>query len=559
MKFRHTIVWTLILLLTLGLLFVAGCGGGGGTKTTEQTPTTGGNEGATSEPSPNPEKIVRINASLPLNPDPAVGASSIDSAMVFNVYDALVFPDIDGTILPHVATEWETSEDGLTYTFHLRDDVKFHDGSLLTAEDVAFSMNRALVIGQGFSYLWTAYVQDAEALDDVTVQINMKQTYGPFVATLVRLGILNKDLVLENKKDGSYGEFGDYGMAWLTTHDAGSGPYMIGDINVSEYVKCTKFADYWQPWGENAPEGYTVQAVNDTATVRTLMSNQELEITDEWQAQDSLQAMDAMDGIDLTYMYTGALANFEMNTKKAPTDDVHLRKALAYLYDYNTATQYIYPGTKQAVGNVSASYQGHNPDVTLYTYDEEKAKAELALSKYADTIGDYTIEMHYSADVPDEEKLCLLLQEAAAKLGVKMTITATPWTTMISEAASPETTPHIMVMMPSDSYSEAGAVLSLRYHSSTTGTFQQYEWLQNAEIDAAIEAALGELDKDTRLEMYKQIQADIADLCPTISILEWPEQRCYQSGYLYWPEAEAEINAPIMGRSLYFRTMEFTK
>lgn len=553
MKFRHTTVWILILLLTLGLLFLAGCGGTE-TPTEEDQP-----QPVDTQQSPNPEKIVRVNASLPLNPDPAVGSSAIDASMVFNVYDALVFPDVDGTILPHVATEWEASEDGLTYTFHLRDDVKFHDGSLLTADDVAFSVNRALAIGQGFSYLWTAYVDNAEVVDDTTVQINMKQTYGPFVATLVRLGILNKDLVLENKQDGSYGEFGDYGMAWLTTHDAGSGPYVISDINVSEYVKCTRFTDYWQEWGENAPEGYTVQAVNDTATVRTLMSNRELEITDEWQAQDSLQAMDAMEGIDLTYMYTGALANLEMNTKKAPTDDVHLRKALAYLFDYETATSYIYPGTKQAVGNVSASYEGHNPDVTVYSYNEEKAREELAQSKYADTIGDYTIEMHYSADVPDEEKLCLLLQEAAAKLGIKMTITATPFTSLISESATPETTAHITVMYPSDSYSEAGAVLSLRYHSSTAGTFQQFEWIQSPEIDAAIAAALGELDKDTRLEMYKQIQSDISDLCPTISVLEWPEQRCYQAGYLKWPEAEAEKNAPIMGRALYFRTMEFTQ
>ena len=555
MKLRHSFAWTLILLLVLGLVVLAGCGGGQEPQTTSPTDTAQTTE--TPAANPNPDKIVRVNASLPLNPDPAVGSSAIDASMGFNVYDALVFPDVDGTILPHVATSWENSEDGLTYTFHLRDDVKFHDGSALTADDVAFSMNRALAIGQGFSYLWTAYVKDAQAIDDTTVQINMKKTYGPFVATLVRLGILNKDLVLENKQDGSYGEFGDYGMNWLTTHDAGSGPYVISDINVSEYVKCTKFADYWEEWGPNAPEGYTVQAVNDTATVRTMISNKELEITDEWQAQDSLQAMDAMDGVDLTYMYTGALANLEMNTKKAPTDDVHLRKCLAYLFDYDTATSYIYPGTKKAVGNVSASYEGHNDNVTVYTYDVDKAKAELAQSKYASNIGDYPIDIHYSADVPDEEKLCLLLQQAASELGINITITAAPFTTLISEAASPETTANITVMYPSDSYAEAGAVLSLRYHSSTTGTFQQFEWLQDPAIDAAIEASISEMDKDKRLEMYKQIQADISDMCPTISVLEWPEQRCYQAGYLKWPEAEAEKNAPIMGRALYFRTMEF--
>jgi len=546
-----------VLLLCLAMLALAGCGGsdsGGAT-------TTPGSSNAPAQTPEGRDRIVRICASFPLQTDPAIGSNSIESAVQFNLYDALVFTGIDGTVIPHVATEWEMSEDGLTYTFKIRNDIKFHDGSLLDAHDVAFSMNRLLAIGQGFSYLWTPYVSEAVATDDYTVEMHLKQTFGPFVSTLVRMAVVNEELVMANLGEGSYGEFGDYGTNYLLTHDAGSGPYMMTEMNTNESMTAVKFDDYWLGWSGNNPETLKVLAVNDTATIRTMMANQELEITDEWQAEESLLALSNIEGITVPRIYSGALVDLEMNTKKEPTDDVHYRKALAYLFDYETAITQIYPGTKQAVGPVSASYEGHDDILYQYYFDIEKAKEELALSKYADTYQDYEIDIVWMSAVPDEEKLSLLLQQACAQVGITLNILKTPYTTATADAANIATTAHITIMYPSDSYGEAGSVLNLRYHSATTGTFQQFEWLQDPQIDAMIDASLSELDKEARLEMYKEIQARLVELCPTIWVLEWAESRAYQSGYLYWPEAEQALaggtNAPIMGRAVYLRTMEF--
>ena len=112
-------------------------------------------------------------------------------------------------------------------------------------------------------------------------------------------------------------------------------------------------------------------------------------------------------------------------------------------------------------------------------------------------------------------------------------------------------------MAPSDSYSEAGSVLKLHYHSDTAGTFTQFEWLLDDTLDDMIDSALAENDYDKRMSLYADAQRYIDDLCPTIWTIEWPEQRAYLSSAFKWPEAEAEKNAPIMGRSLYFRTIEF--
>ncbi len=100
-----------------------------------------------------PESIIRWTEDWPTYIDPAVGTDFSDSMALVQLYDTLVFPSLDGSIQPHLAETWDVSDDGLTYTFHLREGVKFHNGDELTAEDVVFSADRLFDIGEGFAYL----------------------------------------------------------------------------------------------------------------------------------------------------------------------------------------------------------------------------------------------------------------------------------------------------------------------------------------------------------------------------------------------------------------------
>jgi peptide/nickel transport system substrate-binding protein len=511
---------------------------------------------------PKPEDyIVRVTGSFPLNPDPGVGSSAIEAAAQFNIYDSLVFPKDDGTIDPHIATDWTMSPDGMKWTFHLRKGVKFHDGNELKADDVAFSMNRMLTLGEGFAYLYTSYVKNAVATDDYTVVFNMKRPFGPFVASLVRCGILEKSLVEKNEvKPGAYGDNGDYGTQWLLTHDAGSGPYFIKEVQVDQYLLGQKFDDYYGGWQANAPNYFKILSSVDPNTVRILMEKRQLEIVDEWQSMDNIKALSKVKGIDVPLMSAGALVDIDMNTKKAPTDDVHFRKALAYLMNYDVVTKDIYPGSKQAVGPVSISYKGHDPNLFQYKYDPNQALAELKQSKYYNQLDNYHVTLAWSSDVPDEEKLSLQLQADAAQVGIKIDIQKTPFTSLIKDAQSIDSTPNAVIMYPGDSYNEAGSVLALRYSSSTAGTFTQFEWLQNKQIDTEIEDALSTLDQQARFQKYATIQQQIVDLCPTIWVCEYPERRAYQAAYIDWPEAQAAENGtlqcPVMGRFLYFHDMK---
>ena len=504
------------------------------------------------------KSVIRTTQDWPTYFDPAVGSDLSDTIAMVNFYDTLVFPQIDGSIKPFVAEDWEVSADGLTYTFSLRDDVVFHSGNTMSAEDVAYSMNRLLEIGEGFAYLFAPYVESAEAVDESTVQFNLKQPFGPFILALARLYIVDKDTVQANAKDGSYGENGDYGRNWLLTNDAGSGPYMVEDVKMEEYVKGVKYDEYWGGWEEGAPEHFIEMGTVEPITVRTLMGKKELEITDNTQPIENYEAMDALPGVDIALVPNGMAFVISLHTQKAPTDDIHFRKALSYLLDYETCTEYIYPGSLQSVGPVTASVPGH-AEVFQYTFDLAKAEEELKQSKYYGQLDDYPVELSWAAEAPEEEKIALLFQAACSQLGITININKKPFGSMIADAASKETTPNAAIILVAPHYAEAGSMLHSRYHSSSCGTWEQNEWLQNDEIDALIDDALSTPDTEERFEKYAVIQEKIVELCPTIWMFDFAERRAYQD-YVDWPTVnylkEGNIPKNIAGYELYFHDMK---
>jgi len=544
---KKILVVFLIILLMFSIV-VTGCSSG----------QSDGDENAPSEESLSEDqlKTLTITASFPLFSDPAIASSAVESVVMQNLYDSFIFAELDGSISPNVAKDWKISEDGLSYEFDIQEGIKFHDGSELNADDVVYSMNRMLEIGQGYSYLYEGYVKNIEKVDDYKVIVNMNKPYGPFIASLVRFYVLNEDLIKENYDQDSaeYGENKDYGKNWLLTNGAGSGPYKMTEMNMGESMIAQLNEDYWKELDPNVPKFFKCISWTEPSTVRTLMSRRELDIADEWQSIENVNALDQIEGVDVEYLHAGSMGSIELNTKKSPTDCIHFRKALAYLIDYETVITQIYPDSIQPVGPVASVYNGHDESLYQYTLDKEKALEELKQSIYYDDLENQVFTLGWSADVPDEEKIALMLQANAAELGINIEIYKEPYSNLVEQAASPEATHNGVIFYPADSYNEAGSVLNMRYHSNTTGTILQYEWLQNDEIDAAIEDSLSTINKEERFEKYSEIQEAIIELSPTIWVFENFERRAYQS-YLTWEAAEyaerGELNCPIMGRFIY--------
>ncbi len=505
------------------------------------------------------ERLLRVSfANVPYM-DPAVGSDEASSVYFLNVYDTLVYPNKDGTVRPHVAEKWEVSGDGMTWTFTLRQGVKFHSGRELKAEDVVFSLRRMITIGEGYGYLFKPYVdlERTRAINDRTVQIVLTKPFGPFLITLVRLYIVDSELVKQHIAEGTYGEMGDYGKNWLMAgeQDAGSGPYMLLEQKRGESVTLVKFDGYWGDTAPNSPTKVIMYGFTEPTTIRTMMEKRELEITDQWQPLENYDAMDKIPGVEIAKVPSAMNFYIMLHTRKPPTDDVHVRRAIALAFDYETAIKDIMPFEKRPTGPVPSMLPGSDPSRKPVERNIEAAKEELKKSKYWGQLDQYPIEFWWIAEVPWEERVALLFKLNMEEIGLKVNVVKVPWLSVVEGMTKMESTPNAVSIFVIAHYAEAGSILTSRYHSGSAGTWEQGEWLMNAEIDKMIEDALSTVDFNQRMQKYYQIQKKLDELAPSVYVFEHIVLRGYQANYIDYPAARGDI-LPIAEYELDFRWIQ---
>ena len=518
-------------------------------------PTTSGAAGPAT-----PGKILTYDQANTPKMDPAVGSDGAASHFLPNIYDALVFPTFDGGTEGQLATKWDISPDGLTYIFTLRQGMKFHDGSEVTAEDVAFSMNRLLEMKQGFSYIFAGRMKSATAPDKYTAKFELTKPFGPFLTSLVRLYVVNKKAVMAHLTPGPYGQNQDYGNAWLMSADAGSGPYKLKEVRQNEYVLAEKFGDHWGGFKPGNPEGVKMIGSNEPVMVRTLMSRRELDVADEWLPVETFKAFAQTPGMEVPAFFAGSMLYITTNTAKPPTDDIHIRKAIASIIDYVTLTKNVFVDFKPATGWVAEVLPGHKVE-PLPQYNLDTAKSEIAQSKYAGKIDQYPIDIVFPTGIAEREKCALAMQAEGAKVGLKMNVVVTPWASMVERASKADTTPHTTVTQVSPDYVEAGALLGAVFHSNAFGTWQNMSWSKNADVDKAIDDAITTSDFQQRMDKYGVAGDKLTEAFPGIPLLEPVQKRPYQSGYLRWEMAERlkagkKVVAP-SGYILYAKHFEY--
>ena len=501
------------------------------------------------------ERPLRNTTTPPIYIDPAISTDMSSRIAFINLYDALVFNDAKGDAQPHVAESWKVSDDGLTWTFYIRKGIKFHDGSELTASDVKFSFDRLRTIERGVSFLFLGQNMSAEVIDTYTVNFYLETPVGPFLNLLPNLYILNEDLIRENiKKPGEYGELGDYGKEYLIMHDAASGPYMVKVVNIGSSVIMEVNPNYWIPIDPNAPDEFIMLETTEPVTVRTLLSKRELEIGDQYQSLENLTAFKEIKGIEIAqYPHAGQWV-LAIHTRKPPTDDIHFRKAMAWATDYDTIVNQILPDFIQAKGPVPQVIPGHDPTVFQYHRNLDKALEELKQSKYYGQLEKYPVELHWCAEVPDEEKIALLFMSNMADIGIKVKVVKTPWALLANEVASIETGPSIYLEIPGSRYAEAGSMLENRYPSKSASGIMSNEWLLDPIFDAMLEDALQTIDKDERFAKYSKLQHYIVDLCPTIFLCDQINRRPFQSYYVDWYVTKGPVS-PVSGYDFIVRNI----
>ena len=239
-----------------------------------------------------------------------------------------------------------------------------------------------------------------------------------------------------------------------------------------------------------------------------------------------------MEGVDIMNTQGGNIIFLILNNSKPPLDDPHVRKALAYMMDYDVVCNDIFPNSVQADSIISNTLRGHKK-MYDFSFDLEKAKEEISLSKYKDNIADYPIEVCWIAETPDREKLALLIQAVAAEVGANVKVVKTPWAKVVENASSPDTTPHVTTTVFTGDYSEAGSVLMSAIRSKEVGTWQNCSWINDPELDAMIDESITIIDDAERIAKYEEIQDYLSDKCAD-SLAELIEPIAYQSSYVVW-------------------------
>jgi peptide/nickel transport system substrate-binding protein len=436
--------------------------------------------------------------------DPAKISDYTDYMASANLYDGLANVDPKGQLVPELAEKWDVSPDAASVTFHLRPDAKFQDGSPVQAEDVVYSVERLLKINQGPANLFAGVLKpgSVEAIDAKTVKFNLAKTFSPFLATVPAIRIVNSKLVKANAGN-------DDGQAYLATHVAGAGPYTLKSWDRGTGMTIERDPNYYRGWGEGPIDEVRFVITNDEATVRSMAASGELTMSSQYQSPDTYDALAKMPRFKIVRGETSVAFYLKLNSKLAPTDDVHIRKAIALATDYDTIKGTILPGG-DLTGPLPKTFAEAHLDSPQSKFDLEAAKAEIAKSGYAGKT-DIPLSFDYVSATKFEEEIGLLMQSNLQQVGFKVTLSAEPWNRITEIASKVETTPNVTEVFFGPTYPSPDSMFYAQYHSKSAGTWASMEWLKNPEVDKMIDDVRATGDAAEQNKIYKALQQKLID------------------------------------------------
>ena len=278
--------------------------------------------GAALAKTPPDQLIIGMNMNNLLTLDPAAMTGNEVVGIVVNLYDSLVELDPEQltNVRPALAKSWDISPDGKTLTFHLRDDVKFHSGNPLTAADVVWSMRRILHLNLAQASVWKSYGfskknidGQVSAPDRFTVQIVLPKDNDPqlVIYSLAALGNLG---VLDSKTVQSHQQDNDWGNRWLTTHEAGSGPFTLETWQAKDVLRMKRNPDYWR--GEAKMSRVVLRHFQESQTLRLMIEKGDLDIANNMAVSD-INALRSDPQLTVDAVQRGTMYYVAMSMKEA--------------------------------------------------------------------------------------------------------------------------------------------------------------------------------------------------------------------------------------------------
>lgn len=460
--------------------------------------------------------------------DPAQSFEFAGSDVIRNVYSKLVNfnpADLSAGYEPEVAESWEVSEDGKTITFTIAEGIKFHSGNPVTAEDVEFSLHRAVLLEKTPSFILTQFgfnkdnVAETIKADGNTVAITTDKKYATsFVLNCLTAtigGIVDKATVMANEVDG------DMGNEWLKTNSAGSGPYKVVSWKPNESVTLQSNEEFHM--GAPAMKRVIVRHIQESATQRLLLEKGDIDVARNLNPED-IAGISGKDGLAVDSELRGRLMYVSMNQKHPVLSNPKVVEAIKYLIDYKGMQDSFLNGQYTIHQNfLPATYLGAIEDKP-YSLNIEKAKALIAEAG----VGEFEIEAGVR-EAQERIEIAQTLQNTFAQAGITLKITVGTAKQILTRYRARDLDMYIGAWGPDypDPQTNAGTFAFNPDNSDeikATGLLAyRNAWDPGALGDKTL-AALTEGDVDKRRQMYEDIQREFLKVAPFAIMFQKIEQ-----------------------------------
>ncbi|MBE5853513.1 MAG: ABC transporter substrate-binding protein [Lachnospiraceae bacterium] len=443
-----------------------------------------------------------------LDPHKAVAAGTKE--VLFNVFEGLVKPDSDGNLNPAVASDYAISEDGKTYTFTLREGVKFHDGSTVTAADVKYSIERCADTSSG-TPLVPAFsnITEVAVVGDDTIEIKLAEPSTDFLTYLTTAIIPEANQTPE-------------------TTPIGTGPYKYVSRSPQEKIVMERFDEYW---GEKANIKDVIFKV--VANADTIVMELEGGGIDMFARVTPAQANQLSDKFNVEEGTMNLVQAVYLNHETECFKDARVRQALCYGLDRQLVLDFVSEGKGTIIGSSMFPAFGKyymEELAGLYTKDVEKAKQLLTEAGYPDGI---TFTMHVPSNYQQHIDTAQVVAEQWKEIGVTANIELIEWDSWLGDVYTNRNYEATVVGV--DAATMTAYAMLERFQSTSDSNFINYN---NPEYDKAFTNAVSTVDDAKQTEYYKQCEEILAEDAANVYIQDIVELVAINkkyAGYEFYP------------------------
>jgi peptide/nickel transport system substrate-binding protein len=442
--------------------------------------------------------------------DPATSYSNEVTAM-HNIYESLTHYDsATGEVLPSLATEWSASDDALTWTFTLRDDVTFHSGEPMDAEAAKAAFERTRDLGLGAGYIWSG-VESFEASDATTLVMNLS-----WPAPMDLIAAANYAAYVYDVNAAGEGASEEELVAFFGEgNDAGTGPYALSSWEPGAEFEVTldAYPEYWGGWDGDHYEEVVFRVVPEETTALQLVKAGEVSAVERLTPQliDSLRSDENVQIIE-----TPSLQNLMvlLNTASGPLADPAVRAAVAKAVDAEGIGVALAGAVEPSKGVIPPGLIGYSDELTGTGLDLAGAAELLAGTGYGPDGEPLQLTMTYAAGDTDEMLVGASLKSNLAELGLDLDVQALEWQAQWDRAISDnlEERQDIFVMYWWPDYPDPFSWFISMFRSEDEPTFN-LSYYSDADMDAAIDGiqSLTVTDRAAAEQQYIELQQKLID------------------------------------------------